>query len=61
MFSVPMQQKAGEECTFNLIEKRNPNTDRHMIGAAHNCQNYDVNLILYLKSYDLENRIEKEF
>ena len=61
VLSVPVVKKTGSHCNFNLQEKRDPKTDKHKIAAVHDCQEYGLNLIMYLKTEDLKNNIEAEF
>lgn len=61
VLSVPVIKKAGSRCNFNLQEKRDPITDKHKIAAVHDCQEYGLNLIMYVKSDDIKNRMESEF
>lgn len=58
---MPVLKKKGSRCNFNLQEKRDPITDKHKIAAVHDCQEYGLNLIMYLKSDDIKNRMESEF
>ena len=61
VLSVPVIKKTGSNCNFNLQEKRDPITDKHKIAAVHDCQEYGLNLIMYLYNDDLKNRKESEF
>lgn len=61
VLSRPIKKLPGSNCNFNLDEKRDPITDIHKIAAVHDCDMYGVNLILYLKTEDLETRLEESF
>jgi len=62
VLSVPIKRLTEDsKCNFSLAEKLDKVTDKHKIGAVHNCEKYGLNLTMYLYTEDLNNRIAEEF
>ena len=49
------------QCTFKIEELRDPDTKKRVTIGGHGCKEYGLNLQIYLRTADWEEKVEKQF